>query len=396
MYVIQRRSKFSSLLTAIFLIIFLAGCSSGVMPATENNVHITETQLPLPTKTVLAPTEIVSPTSKPPEADYFSLSVEQRIELSKALAEKANGFSGEVILPIELNGKVYNFYWDPTAVDQYETDAIGGWKLEQQNPNVDKTGESLPDLVFHGYENADGSLVVVDPVTGQQTVYANPNIPALGGVISYRDLFNMSQAELSKLVTDAGLSFPPFGTDPDESNRLTKLQEQSLYIPVILYGEQTAVYAIGAGNGGSKTDIPEEGYSAYQVPTNNALIPIYSPETGDFMFFINMSAGNARRTMTITYDTSGNIDGSYATVGQNDSFGHNQQDEFGIIVQSRHTQVAHNLGGGEILIENSPAVGDINVVEEVFSADTEVEIQDILDAYRLLVAYPSIVFRPER
>jgi hypothetical protein len=386
-------SKSSLLLTAILLMIFLAGCTSGTTPTTEINILITVTPPPLPTKTVLTPTEIASLTPAP-DVNYFSLSSEQKLELSKSLVEQASGFSGEVALPVELNGKTYYFYWDPTAVDKYETDAVGGWKTEQKNPNVDKTGESLPQMLIPAIENPDGSITVIDPVTGQETVYANPNIPALGGVISYRDLFNMSQAELSKLVTDAGTSF--FSNNPDEIKKLNKLREQSVYLPVLLYGEQTATYASGADNGTGTMDIPEENFSAIQSPTNNALIPIYSPETGKLLYCINLMAANATRNMRITYSSDGTISGGYDTVGQDASFVHNQQDQFGIIVQSRHPQVAHNLGGYYVLIENSPAVGDVNVVEEVFAANSEAKIQDILNTYRLLVAYPSIIYRPER
>lgn len=397
MFIFQRMSKLLLLFTATPSIIFLAGCTSSITPTTEVNIFITVTLPPLPTKTVLAPTEIASPTPVP-DVDYFSLSNEQKLELSKSLVEQASGFSGEVALPVELNGKTYYFYWDPTAIDKYETDAVGAWRTEEKSTNLDKTGESLDPMLFEGLENPDGSLVVVDPVTRQQTVYANPNIPALGGVITYRELMSMSQAQLAKLVTDEAKRTQELGSHQPTMDIITRLQEQSAYIPVILYGEQTAVYASGAGglSGGQNLDIPDENFNAMQSPTNNALIPIFSPETGNFMFFINLNAANASKNIRVTYSTDGSVRGGSDVVGQDESFGHNQQDQFGIIVQSRHPQVAHNLGGAQVLIENSPAVGDINVVEQVFAAVSEVEIQDILDAYRLLVAYPSIIYRPER
>lgn len=340
--------------------------------------------------------EIVA-TPEPPAPNYFDLSPAERTKQSQALVEQANNFSGEVGIPIELNGKKYNFFWSPTAVDKYENDFVGGWKLEGSAFELDRTGETLPQMVIPGYENEDGSLVVVDPVTGQETVYANQNIPALGGVISYRDLFNLPQSQLAKIVTEAALSDPDFGDNPGVVDNITALQSQSLYLPVMLWGEQNSVYASGStGLSGSGIDVPEAGFDANNNPTNNALMPIYSPETGDFMFFINIMAGTPRSQYNVFYSPDGKTDSVSVSIQSRDCFGVNGLDKFGIITQSRFPQVAHNLGGENVFIENGSGVGDINIVEQIMNASSEEEIMNILDAYRLLVAYPSIVYRPAR
>ncbi len=341
--------------------------------------------------------EVVA-TPQPPEADYFSLSNEQKIELSRQFVEGANGFSGEIGIPVKgSDGKTYYFYWDPTAVDKDETPFVGAWRTENQSTNLDKTGETLPSLVIPGYENADGSLVVVNPITGQQTVYANPNIPAFGGTISYRELFNLPQSSIADTITDISLGADGISGDQNKTRIITELRKQSLYIPVLLYGPQNSVYAEGfVTGGGYQHDLPEAQFTAIQVPTNEALVPIFSPESGNFMFFVNLMSGNALSFIRVEYDESGSVSAKfvYNNKGQ-DSFGINGEDRFGFIVQSIHPQVAHNLGGGEVFNENSPSIGDINLLEAILNAKSEQEIMDILESVGMIVAYPSVVVVPE-
>lgn len=390
MFVIQRMSKLSLFLPTILSVIFLAGCTSGTTPITEINILITVTSPPFSTKTVLAPTQIESFTPAP-YVEYFSLSNEQKLELSKSLVEQANNFSGEVKVPVELDGQTYYYYWNENAVDKYETDFTGAWKLEG-----DKTGETLPQMLIGGYENPDGSLTVVDPVTGQETVYANPNIPALGGVISYRDLYNLPQNKLATMVTQDALKDQDFSGNSGIVDNINALRDQAFYLPVILHGNQTAVYANGSSGGsGNQMDIPEHKHSARGIETNNALVPIYSPETGEFMFFINIMSGNPVSVYSVFYDTDGNIDSRSVVHTNEQAFGHNGQDQFGIIALT-NSRISHYLGGGDVFIENSSATGEIDVIEAILTANSESEIFRILNIYRLLVAYPSIIYRPER
>lgn len=390
MFAIQRMSKLLLLLTAILLIIFLAGCTSSITPTTEVNILITVTLPTLPTKTVPALTEIASLTPAY-DVDYFGLSNEQKIELSQKLVEQANNFRGEVGIPVELDGQTYYYYWDENAVDKYETNFIGAWKLEGSI-----TGENLPPMLITGYENPDGSLTVIDPISGQEIVYANPNIPALGGVISYRDLFNLPQNKLATMVTQDALKDQDFSGNSGIVDNINALRDQAFYLPVILHGNQTAVYANGASGGsGNQMDIPEHKHSALGIETNNALVPIYSPETGEFMFFINIMSGNPVSVYSVFYDTDGNIDSRSVVHRNEQAFGHNGQDQFGIIAQT-NSRISHYLGGGDVFIENSPAAGEIDVIEEILTANSESEVFKILNKYRLLVAYPSIVYRPER
>lgn len=390
MFAIQRMSKLLLLLTAILLIIFLAGCTSSITPTTEVNILITVTLPTLPTKTVPALTEIASLTPAY-DVDYFGLSNEQKIELSQKLVEQANNFRGEVEIPVELDGQTYYYYWNESAVDKYETKFIGAWKLEGST-----TGEGLPQMLKEGYENPDGSLTVIDPTSGQETVYANPNIPALGGVISYRDLFKLPQNRLATMVTQDALKDQDFSGNSGIVDNINALRDQAFYLPVILHGNQTAVYANGSSGGsGNQMDIPEHKHSALGIETNNALVPIYSPETGEFMFFINIMSGNPVSVYSVFYDTDGNINSGSVVHTSEQAFGHNGQDQFGIIALT-NSRISHYLGGGDVFIENSPAAGEIDVIEEILTANSESEVFKILNKYRLLVAYPSIVYRPER
>lgn len=402
MFVMLRKSILSSLIITIFLAIFLVGCANSTLPietsvlntpiAIETSVTppFTET-VPLPIETlVLTPTEVA----------YFDLSPDERLEISQALVAKADNFSGEVFVPVELNGQTYNFFWNPKVNDErYEADFPGAWKLEGSSNDLDTTGETLPRMVIPGYENPDGSLVVVDPVTGQETVYANQNIPALGGVISYRDLYNLPQNQLADIVTQALIDNPNYN-NPDQTQQIfIDLKSQSLYLPVILYGGQTSVYTNSGTIGGGQYknyDVPEANFVAFQTPTNNALMPVYSPETGDFMFFVNIMTGTPRSQFDVFYKADGTVNVGLVSVQDREAFGSNGLDQFGIITQSRFPKVAHNLGGDNTFMENSPMVGDVNVIEQILNASSEEEILDILDIHRLLVAYPSIIYRPAR
>jgi hypothetical protein len=397
----QRRFKFSLFISAVFSLVFSTGCISSTTPTAETSIliapTITQTSIPLSVpKSTPAPTQITNPTPKPLTVEYFDLSPLERLELSQNLVAEADNFSGEVFIPIEFNGTTYNYFWSSTAIDRYETDFIGAWKLEGSNFELDRTGEGLPPMLIGGYENPDGSLTVIDPVSGQETVYANPNIPALGGAISYRELFNLPQNRLSTMVTQDALKDQDFSGNSGIVDNINALRDQAFYLPVILYGSQTAVYANGASGGsGNKMDIPEHKHSAVGIETNNALVPVYSPETGDFMFFINIMSGNPVSVYSVFYDANGNID-SRSVVHTNElSFGNNGQDQFGIIAQT-NSRISHYLGGGDVFIENSPVVGEIDVIEAILKAQSEKEIFQTLNQYRLLVTYPSIVYRPER
>lgn len=399
MFVMQRKVILSSLITVIFLTFFFAGCASNTTPITEISIPITptttQTSIPVfPTQTVFVATEAFVPT--PTKIPYSTLSNEEKIERSKSFVEQANNFSGEVEIPVELNGQTYKFFWNPTAVDKYDTGLTGAWKPEGSSDNLDRTGETLPPIVIAGYENEDGSLVVVDPVTGQETFYANQNIPSLGGIISYRDLYNLPQNQLATVVTEDTLKDTEFSSNTVVADNIKALRDQAFYIPVIIYGNQTSVFATGFDNGGGKgQDVPEARYSAIETPTNNALVPIYSPETGDFMFFVNIMSGNPLSVYTAFYSPDGSIDSRSVTSVNNLSFGKDNQDQFGIIAESS-SRISHYLGGGSVFIENGSGVGNVDIIKQIMNASSEEETMNILDSYRLLIAYPSIIYRPER
>jgi hypothetical protein len=390
------------MIAAVFLTVFSAGCAGSTPPAAETKIPITPSLIPasvtpVPTKTVIVPTETASPTPAPTPINYFDLSPEERLERSKAFVAQADDFSGEVFVPVELNGQVYRFFWSPNAVDRYESGLVGAWKPENSKFELDRTGETLPPMVVPGYENEDGTLVVIDPRNGQRAFYANQVIPALGGEISYRDLYAIPQNQLSDMVTEAALSDPDFGDNAGVVENFKGLQKQSLYLPVILWGAQTSVFAHGFDNGGGAgQDVPEARYSATEALTNNGLVPVNSPETGDFMFFINIMVGDPVGQYNVFYRPDGSSESESVYLNGWDSFGMKSQDKFGIIAQSRFPRVAHSLGGGAIFSENSPVMGNVDVIEQILNASSEKEILGILNKYRLLLAYPSIVYRPDR
>lgn len=402
MCVTPRKIIFVSLSTALFFTVFLAGCTSISTPKAKTSIPIVSTvpQTPVPpspTNTVLVATKTLTPT--PAIIPYTSLSDEDKLERSVALIEQANNFSGEVVVPMNINGTIYNFYWCPTAIDKYDAGLAGAWKTEASCLELDRAGETLPPIIVAGYETSDG-LVAVDLTTGEETFYPNQNIPAFGGVITYRDLLSIPQRQLAENITQAILSDPDVTSNPALVEIIEHLDDQSVYLPVLLWGEQTSVFAQGFDNGGGAgQDIPEQRYSAIEVLTNNGLMPIYSPETGEFMFFINIQVGDPLSQYTVSYRPDGSND--FATVytagnGSYGSFGFGGQDQFGIIAQSRFVQVAHNIGGGGIFIEASPAMGQVDVIEQIMKASTEEEILKTLNEYRLLGTYPTIVYKPDR
>ncbi len=400
MFVILRKSIWSFSVVTIILTVFLVGCAGNTMSTETSGLNtpiateISVTQSPSETRPLA--TSTASHTPEPPTINYFDLSPAERLESSQTLVEQANNFSGEVEIPVELNGQTYNFFWNPTAFDKYDTGLTGAWKPEGSSDNLDRTGETLPPIVIAGYENEDGSLVVVDPVTGQETYYANQNIPSLGGIISYRDLYNLPQDQLATVVTEDTLKDTEFSSNTVVADNIKALRDQAFYIPVIIYGNQTSVFATGFDNGGGKgQDVPEARYSAIETPTNNALAPIYSPETGDFMFFINIMSGNPLSVYTAFYSPDGSIDSRSVISTNNLAFGKDNQDQFGIIAESS-SRISHYLGGGSVFIENGSGVGNVDIIRQIMNASSEEEIMNILDSYRLLISYPSLIYRPER
>lgn len=330
------------------------------------------------------------------EVPYFEMSPADRLAESQVLAEQANGYSGEVsgfILP-DSGFEDIPFYWHPELEEWKTLDTLssGGYP----EADLDIEGDTFPQLAIPGYENADGTLVMVDPDTGVETVFEKVFVPGLGE-ISMREIFQMGQEEFNNRVREALLSGLSVGEGDEVYDRLNATSWSSFYYPGFAI-DQHNLYATKGAGGGPLSDIPERGTMVFEHPTNSFAIPIFSPETGEFMFFLNVQQGNLPSVANFTYgDGGGSVDYDWARgIEWGQHFGSNGSDEFAVMIEFRETRLSHKeAGGGEFLLgEEEIGIGNIADIEAILSARTEQEIIDILNDYGVIFSVPTRIAHP--
>lgn len=375
----------------LLFIVSLSACTSSQSVFSEGSTPIKI--LTVESSSMPAFTSSPQPTNSPEPSltatiDYQSLTAEEKIQLSQSYIEQANSYSGEVRAELKLSETIYNIYWDSVKNE---------WRSEHNTPieELDKMGESFPDLTLPGYENPDGTLVLVDPITGKETVFPKPILPGKGET-SLKDFYNLSQSNLGLYIID-GIVVPALDPTNEEALQTAEaMKQQALFLAGYTYGEQNKFYAGVSSAAGGNNEIPEEKKAFYEVTTNQFMVPVFSPETGDFIFFLNIQQGNPFSTMIFSYDQNGGVVFTTNADKANQNIGGSSQNEFGMIIENRRPDLSHWEGGFEPLLQGNEGIGSITEIEAILNAKTEEEILNILKKYKIFVSYPSRVVIPKR
>ncbi len=377
--------------TAVRLALGVNGLPVGV--DIENNVvgYIDETGQWVAGSIELAPSlpgTPAEPEPTPAEVDYFDMSPEERLEQSQGFVEQANGYSGEVSFVADQwaqHGYRAPFWWSP-RLDQWATTSefttgIGG----VDEAELDKTGESFY-VAAAGWENPDGSLVMIHPETGATINFpATVNFPGLGR-ISIRDLMNMSPEEINNAAIDSTLVAVG---DPNED--LYKMQEVMRVKGTAFPGfviETRNLFPLSSAVG---NDIPERSGSILEDPADMVVMPIFNPETGDFMLWAIVQRGQLASVAEFM-SQNGSYRYDFIRFGNN-AFGSNGSN-FGIFMEysGDNKGLAYYRGGGDQTVDgNDQGMGDIDTIIRLMNARTEAEILSILAEQGIIWSVPSAV-----
>ncbi|MFZ5437557.1 MAG: hypothetical protein ACOZAK_00680 [Patescibacteria group bacterium] len=383
--------------TAVRLAIGINGLPVGL--DIDNNVvgYIDETGQWVAGSLELAPSlpgTPAEPEPTPAEVDYFDMTPEERLEQSLGFVEQANGYSGEVSFVADDwadRGTTAPFWWAPS---------LGEWKTTSEFTTgtggvdenlLDRNGETLPPVAAAGYENNDGSLVLIHPETGAEIVFpATVTVPGIG-VISIRDLMNMSLDDLNNLAVNTSETI--IG-NPEE--RIYQMQEV-----MRVKGTSYPGFAIGFDNlfpitSAAGDEIPERKGSITEVRNHVIAVPIFSPETGDFMLWAIIQKGSL--ASNAEFRTNGD-QFSYSTVPFTDGLFGQNGNNFGIFMEyssPEQPSLAYARGGFEQVVgpTNDPAavdtgMGDIYTIQRLLEARTDEEVLSILAEQGIIWSIPS-------
>lgn len=393
------------------LIILTTSCTptqTQSIPPTEKSSEIvvsTFTHTPISTETATN-TPAPSPTAIP---NYHEMSNEEKLAQSQSFVERASTYDGDVsFIPNLLDGEKhpeYLSYWSPTAPTQYGLNGNGSWVSSHNTPDseLDKKGNSFPPIAIQGREDPDGSLVMIDPDTGAEVTFGKVYVPGFGEV-TLQELYAMDKSAFGTQLAEALLESSNVDDKPDHlwptMLRSAPVNSEYVYVLGFKYGEQTNFYSAlsGAGSGGVN-ELPEEGLIYYEQPTNNFAMPIFSPETGKTMLWLNIQQGNMVKNITIQYSENPENNSSYInSVGSRTakSFGWEGQDEFGILIANKDSRAAHRTGGAYSILPGGEGIGGATEIESILNAGTEQEILDIISQYRIFISNPPMIAFPER
>jgi hypothetical protein len=406
----ERKSLLQTISVLTLLILFLASCTTVDAGVTETPVHgdtgptVTlvaptpdnGTDVIAPTIVVPPPTETAAPTV---EVDYFDMSPEERLAESERLAEQANAYDGEISFNITSRTEKAPDFDCPV----YWNDGLGQWNAVDTcsaggvpEADLDIYGDTLPELAASGWENNDGSLVFVHPQTGEEITFPGTvTVPGIGE-ISMRDLMAMGPDELNSIMSEFTAAAILERTG-DPELRLLKMQEtmavRGTAYPGFVIESSRLFPLMGAGGG---HDFPELGVDAFEQIADLVAMPIFSPETGDFMFWFTVQKGVAASVLHFEdtdYDfVRFGMDGE--TIGTNGS-------SFGIFMEydGDDQGISYSRGGGGSRLigfdGDDPGMGDVDLINQVLNASSEEEILSLLDDVGITFTYPSVVvFEP--
>lgn len=389
--------KFSIIILALFFV----SCSP-----TTTNINITqstETKV-LPVETGI-PTKIATPTATPTEVppDIFALTTdevvrlykenkikypnelpaERRAEFAIALAEVINQQSGGSIeITKTFNNVEYFIYWDTNR---------GKWRSEHNTPvdELDKTGDSFPALVAPGYLNDESLPVLIDPVTGKETIIQSIIFPNWGE-FSLVELYTLSTADLkSHLGELAAQGFknksPNFATAEKLQKIIDYYNAKELVIPIIIdpNNPQNETYAVWNSPANAKGSIPEASVTFNNFPTNVVLMPVFDSD-GQLICFVRVHQSPALSSGIVIF---GNDDVQSDGIGifDRNAFGKLETDSFGVILLDDNIPFSDNSVGP--LLEGEKGIGYSATIQKLLKVDTVAELEDSLANLRVIFVH---------
>lgn len=349
-----------------------------------------------------------------PVATEISTAIPTPTEVG-SFAERANTYSGPVMaIPSEIEKGVsgatnyndYPTYWAPNAQGEYRM-GVGSWKTSFNTPEteLDIYGESFPPQTMDGRENANGTLTMINPETGDELTFAGTVFIPGFGEISLKEVYDMqNQNQFGRKLIDALLSGKNNITPNDTWYKIADASPtMSVYMAGFRYGEQNHYYSTLSSSGSSgKPDIPNQsdpslpGWAYREVPTNSFAIPVFSPETGKLMLWINAQQGNMVSTLLIRYSEDGTSFFDTVSNANPAHFGDGGQDEFAILIENRDAWRSHSAGGSYYLLQGGDGIGDVNDIERIINAKTEQDILDIIREIKIFILSPFPIALPER
>jgi hypothetical protein len=394
----KNKARFSSLNFhfAFLMLIFLAGCSSPengeevfLSPTNvgaEISDHTTETMMPTATNT-----PIPMPTATPP---YHDLTNEEKLARSQVYVDEASQYSDEVAWYINGDDdRVLPWYWSFNQ-EWKTTESVDLLGLPLSD--LDIYGETLPKQTIPGFENFDGSLVMVRD--GVETVFPAEIFVAGLGNVSMRYLMAMGQDRLGDEVIDQLQTvFNPEASDGEkiQYDRLGGMRTWGVFMPGF-YVNAYDIFPLYLPNSGSPTrDVA--GYNGIKVgerPTSEFVVPIFSPETSDFMFFLNIQKASLSQSLGFEYSPSGEISAdTLSTGGKTAAF---RNGEFAILIENVYPESTHLSGGDTRVIGNGdPGIGEVPNIETILNARTEAEIFAALNETRMIFSIAGRIMYPE-
>jgi hypothetical protein len=374
-------------------VIFLASCTpnadiTSVDEATADKVVVTETSTTMLTA-VPAETPTIIPTST--EIPYSSLSAAEKLEISNALVEEANSYSGEVSFILESRTSDHKFpvYWNGVSewktIDTYSKGGV-------PEGTLDKAGESLPPVAMAGYENEDGSLVLINPATGQEITFpATVTVPDKGE-ITVRELMQLSPSQLNNhavRITAAAAT----ASGNDELRQMQEVMKiKGTAFPGFIIDGGPDLFPIRAALGGK--DFPEIKSDILELPTDMVVIPIFSPETDNFMLWVTCQRGHLASVMEFVGQDD-EVEVKKIPFGKNSltSTGNNFAVfmEYEPITEAQAGLPYYRGGHTKVLGLDDSGMGSVSTIKELMEAGSEQAILDILKQQGIIWSIPSVV-----
>lgn len=374
----------------LVLTILLTACSPTFEQSVQSTATTQPTLTPVPTNTQ-PPTNTPTPTPIP----YSALSPNEKLEQSQTLVEAVSQYAGQVTFTYHstITNLDYPFYWHAGREEWRTLRSLskGGFPEEE----LDMTGSTFAPIAIPGYENSDGSLVMIDPFTGAETSFpATVFIPAFGE-ITLRQLYEMGQDDLGKSLIEMAL---PAAEQKNEGvvEALRQTIGRTVIMPGFVIktrGKDEGIFTVPSAINGE--DLPETKFTTmYEQRTDNFVIPIFSPETGNFMFFLDLHRGHLASVMEYTWRADGVVSMDWINWFIT-NFG-KPGNEFGILIEwtTRPSGNTWEGGGSAELLENSTGIGNGAHIQQILNARTEEEIIDQINQFRVFVSIPPRVMYP--
>ncbi|RME60616.1 hypothetical protein D6779_01860 [Candidatus Parcubacteria bacterium] len=317
---------------------------------------------------------------------------ESALALAEAIIELAP--SNETPIPIEIDGKMYDFAWIQFIYRgrQYKASYWIDWILdyfgEEEGQRMIEEGQKLlpPPVIAGG--GRDGKYFYLNPETGERVEFSTVFVPGKGEVDFY-EVMMMDPSELANLVIDAI-------ADEQHKDYWEFARQHYMAYPVVVVSSFVVNLApiyqevIQMGT-------PGEDFSTMDMPTNLLGIPFFDANTGELLTLGTLSAGLGPELSTYYINNEGKIirlvKNGFSTM---DNFGDDPQTKVGIILLGDTTAASYGFRGASTgVLELSPEYGaepELLAVSAAFrSGDLETGLRQLSQLRGFVGRSPHIV-----